>query len=148
MYEKFKKGEIWEWGRGQQEAFGRVKKLPSSPKFLVHYSLDPPVIVIADTSSYGLGAVISHRVDGQDRPIAFTSRTLIKAEKNYFQLDKEALALVSAVKKFKQYLYGNRVFILTTDFKPLLGLLGKEKPAHDMAFARMQGWALPLLTYK
>ena len=88
MYEKLKKDAIWEWGRGQQEAFGRAKKLLSSPKFLVHYSLDLPVVVSADASSYGLGAVISHRVDGQDRPTAFASRTLTKAEKNYSQLDK------------------------------------------------------------
>ena len=52
-----------------------------------------------------------------------------------------------AVKKFKQYLRG-REFILTTDHKPLLGLLGEEKPVPDMASARMQRWELTLSTYK
>ena len=57
-------------------------------------------------------------------------------ENNYSQLDKEALALVYAVKKFKQYLRG-REFILTTDHKPLLGVLGEEKPVPDMASAKI-----------
>ena len=104
MYEKLKKCAIWEWGRGQQEAFGRAKKLLSSPKVLVHYSLDLPVVVSTDASSYDLGPVISHRVDGQDRPIAFASRTLTKAEKKCSQLDKEAPTLMYTVNKFKQYL--------------------------------------------
>ena len=52
--------------------------------------------------------MISHRMEGGvEKPIAFASRTLAPAEKNYSQLEKEALAIVYAVKKFHTYLYGN-----------------------------------------
>ena len=85
--------------------------------------------------------------DGSERPIAYASRTLSKPERGYSQLDKEALAVIFAVKKFHQFLYG-RHFIIYTDHKPLLGLLNPGKSTPLMASSRMQRWALTLLTYE
>ena len=75
--------------------------------------------------------------DGQERPIAFASCTLSTAEKNYGQIEKEALSLVYGIQKFHQYLYG-RKFILVTDHKPLLTLLGPKKAIPSLAAARLQ----------
>ena len=82
--------------------------------------------------------MISHTyVDGTERPIAYASRTLSAAERNYSQIDKEALALVFAVQKFHPYLYG-RKFVLLTDHKPLVTLLGPKKAIPPLAAARLQ----------
>ena len=54
--------------------------------------LDPklPLAVIADSNSYGVGAVLCHQCDGFDHFIIFASRTLTSTDKNYYQLEKEA----------------------------------------------------------
>ena len=73
--------------------------------------------------------------------------SLSKAEKGYSQLEKEALSLIYGVKKYHQYLYGRR-FLLMTDHKPLLTILGPKKQLPTLAAARLQRWALTLSAYQ
>lgn len=74
------------------------------------------------------------------------SRTLSNAERNYSNLEREALALVFGVTKFHQYIYG-RHFSLVTDYKPLESLFNEKKATQPMAAARIQRWALTLAAY-
>ncbi len=69
-----------------------------------------------------------------------------QAEKNYSQLDKEALAIMFGVKPFYMYVFG-RHFEIHTDHKPLLGLLGVSKGIQQMSAPRMQRWGLTLASY-
>ncbi|KAG8176060.1 hypothetical protein JTE90_025518, partial [Oedothorax gibbosus] len=93
----------------------------------------------------GLGVVLSHPTPEGDRPIAFASRSLTKAEKNYSHLEK-SFSLVFGVTRFRNYLLG-REFTLITDHRPLLSLLSETKPVPTVAAARIQRWVLTLVAY-
>lgn len=137
----------WKWGPQQQEAFEKSKSLLINSNCLVHFDPSLPIVVSADCSSYGIGAVISHIIDGKERPISFASRTLTKTERNYGQVEREALALVYALKKFHFYVYGHPI-TLKTDHKPLLGIFNPDKAIPILASGRIQRWCLMLQAYK
>ena len=85
--------------------------------------------------------------NGEEKPIAFASRTLNKSERNYAQIEKEALSIISGIKKFHQYLYG-RKFLLVTDHKPLMTLLSPKSGIPTLAAARLQRWAVLLSAHQ
>ena len=84
--------------------------------------------------------------DGSERPIAMASRTLMKVERGYAQLETEGLSLIFGVKKFRMYLSG-KSFTLITDHLPIVKILGPKTGIPALAAARMQGWSLILSAY-
>ena len=71
---------------------------------------------------------------------------LTAAEKNYSQLEKEALAVVYAVGKFHNYLYG-RQFVIESDHQPLSYIFSNSKVISPTASSQIKRWALTLSTY-
>ena len=112
----------WNWSKKSSESFAETKKLLSSDALLVHFDPRKPIVLVCDASPYGVGAILCHRLsNGREAPVAYYSRTLSSAERNYAQIDKEALAIISGIKKFHNFLFGMK-FEIQTDHKPLLGL--------------------------
>lgn len=99
-----------------------------------------------DASPYGVGAVLSHLIDVEEKPVMFVSSTLSEAEKNYSQLHKEALAIIFAVDKFHKYIYGLK-FTIHTDHQPLWAIFGDKKDVPAVAANRLQRWAVILSMY-
>ena len=142
LHELLVQGKQWKWTQRCEDAVNKVKQLITSDVVLTHYNPDLPVTLACDASSYGLGCVLSHIMpDGTEQPIAFASRTLNSAEKNYSQIDKEALSIVWSVKKFELYLLG-RHFTLITDHRPLLSIFSPTKGVSVTTAARLQRYAL------
>ena len=147
LYLLLQKQQRWIWGKAQAEAFQQAKTALTSTDVLTHYDPTRDLILECDASPYGVGAVLSHRMEtGEAKPIAFASRSLTPAEKKYSQLDKEGLAIIFGVKRFHQYLAG-RMFSIYSDHKPLQHIFAENRPTPAMASARLQRWALTLGAY-
>ena len=145
LYNLLRKDVRWNWGNQEQQSFDYSKEMLTSTALLVHYDPTKPLILSCDASQYGVGAVLSQVCDGDEKPVAYASRTLTNAEQNYSQLEK-GLALIFGVKKF-HVLFG-RKFTLCTDHRPLQSLLNESKPIQCMASAYIQRWALTLASYE
>ena len=117
---------------------------------LTNFDVTKDVVLTTDASPVGLGACLSHRIaEGKKtflQPIAFASRSLTKAEKNYAQIEREGLAVVWAVKHFRQYLYC-RHFTLQTDCSALVKIFGDKNDLGGCAIGRMDRWCVELLQY-
>ena len=146
LHNLLKKDTPWRWSKSEEDAFNSAKNLLLNSQTLVHYDHTLALFLSCDASSYGAGAVLSHKIGGQFRPVAFNSRTLTSAQQNYSQLEKEALSIIFGLKRFRQYLYG-RSFTILTDHRPLLTLFGPHKPIPAHSAARLQRWALILASY-
>ena len=147
LHSLLRKNSRWNWSTEHSEAFMQVQNLLQSSSLLVHYDNKKPLLLACDASPYGIGAVLSHRMDdGNERPVTFISRTLAPAEKNYSQLEKEALAIVYAVRRLHHYLYG-RHFTIYSDHQPLKYIFNENKPIPVTSSARVQRWALTLSAY-
>ena len=82
-----KKGTRWYWLDDQEKAFKQAKQMLQSSSLLVDFDPSKDLLLSCDASPYRVGGVLSHKMeDGSEKPIAFTSRTLLDAGKKYLQL--------------------------------------------------------------
>jgi transposase InsO family protein len=146
LYNLLRKDAPFTWNQDCVKALAEVKRLLSSDKLLVHYDPHKPITLACDASPVGLGCVLSHVVDGVEQPIAYASRSLTKAESHYCQLEREGLAIIFGLAKFHKYVYG-RKFTIITDNKPVARILGPKKAIPSLAAARLQRWAMILMSH-
>ena len=131
------KGVDWKWTSKQIDAFKQLKQLIVSAPVLTHYDPKIPVVLNADALAYGIGTVISHVFpNGEERPIAFSFRTLSKAERGYVQVEREALGIIYGVKKCHQYLLGKK-FKIRTNHKALTTISGPKTGIPTLAAERL-----------
>ena len=78
------KDRQWSWSNFTRKSFYETKKLLFSDALLVHFDTKKPILLVCDASPHGIGAVLCHRLsNGREAPIAYYSRTLSSAERNY-----------------------------------------------------------------
>ncbi|XP_062541427.1 uncharacterized protein K02A2.6-like [Armigeres subalbatus] len=138
-----KKDTKFQWTEVHQLAFDEIKQAVTEIGCLGFFNPKDKTTLVADASPCGLGAVLLQEdINKQGRVIAYASKSLTALERKYFQTEREALALVWAVDRFKLYLQGIK-FDLITDCKPLQFLFSpRSKPC-----ARLERWVLRLQSY-
>ena len=122
-----KKGRTFTWDEQCQETFDRLKAALTSAPILALPKDEGTYLLDCDACDVGIGAVLSQRIDGEERVIAYGSRLLSNAEKNYCVTRKELLAVVYFSKLYRQYLLG-RPFVLRTDHAALQWLQRTPEP--------------------
>ena len=130
------------WSPEAQKAFDKLKYCLITPPVLSFPDFTQEFIVHTDASDTAIGGVLSQVQDGHERVISYWSRQLQKSERRYSTIEREALAVVSAVKEFYPYLYGF-TFTLVTDHNPLTALKGLK----DVG-GRLSRWLLFLQQFQ
>ena len=74
---------------------------------------DDRFVIQTDASDTGLGAVLTQVINGQERVLEFASRTMNSAERNYSVCERECLAVLWAVRKFRPYIEGYKFKVIT-----------------------------------
>ena len=123
-------------------AFKSLKAHIANPPVLHLPDFNKEFVLQTDACNEGIGAILLQEDSGVKHPIAFISKKLLPRERNYSTIEKECLAIVWAVQKLQNFLYGKQ-FILETDHQPLQ-YLGKTQFQNG----RLMRWAVTLEPYR
>jgi hypothetical protein len=139
-----KADSVWNWSEACVQSFDKIKRQMSSPPVLAHFHVTAETVVTCDASLTALGACLSQRINGAERPVAYASRALTSTERKYSASEREALACLWACERWHFYLYGRR-FTLVTDHQALKTLLVTGGTGHRPL--RLHRWADRLYQY-
>ncbi|KAL2886811.1 retrovirus polyprotein [Ceratocystis lukuohia] len=114
-----KKDTPFKWGEAEETAFTKLKDAFVKGDMLASWDPEAQTWLETDASGVGIGAVLNQGPEAAKRPIAFFSRKMTPTEMNYGIHDKELLAVIEAVRKWRGELRGLEKFTLLTDHKNL-----------------------------
>jgi len=132
LTELTKKNNEFTWTQECQIAFERLKTAFISTDIMALPKDEGEFYLDTDACDVSIGAVLSQIQDGQMKVIAYGSRTLNKAERNYCTTDKELLAVRYFIEYYRQYLLG-RTFCVRTDHQALVWLFSLKEPKGRIA---------------
>eukprot|EP00731_Ephydatia_muelleri_P017388 Em0010g486a len=132
LHQLTERGREFQWTQECIHAFDELKSRLLSAPILSFPDFEKPFILDTDACQYGIGAVLSEDHDGEEKVVAYGSRTLSKAERKYCVTRKELLAVVTFTKHFRPYLLG-RHFTLRTDHSSLQWLYNMKEPEGQLA---------------
>lgn len=132
LYQLCEKNRRFKWTEQCQLAFDNIKEKLSSAPVLAYPETGKDYILDTDASQYCLGGVLSQCHDGQERVIAYMSKTMNKHELSYCTTRKELLAVVTALKHWKHYVLGHKI-TLRTDNAAVSWMRNLKNPTGQVA---------------
>lgn len=130
--------EPFVWTDEDQVAFETLRTCLTTKPILAYPDFSKQFLLFTDACNYGIGAILSQIQDGNEVVIAYASRQLRKPELNYATVEKEALAVIFAIKSFRHYLL-DEPFLVISDHSPLQWLQNQKDNN-----GRLGRWAIQL----
>ena len=122
----------FKWTPECEESFFRLKQALCSSPILCYPTIGQTFVLDTDVSGVGIGAVLSQMENGTERVVAYYSRALNKAERNYCITSKGLLAVVEAVRHFHHNIHGVET-VVRTDHGALTWLMNFKNIEGQMA---------------
>ena len=132
------KNETFNWSEEPEKAFTKLKEALCTAPLLESPDMSKPFSKTTDTSGYAVGGILSQGKIGSDLPVANTSRVLRGPELKYDTYEKQALAVIHAVRAFRPYVFG---ITIVTDHQPLIWFKTAD------INTRVQKWRFKLSEY-
>lgn len=136
-----KKSNKFVWTQEAENSLNILKKALSSTPILMTPDFDKEFTIQSDACNSGMGAVLTQEIDGHERVIEYMGQKFTDSQKKYTTTEKECLALILAIEKFRPYIEGVR-FTAITDHASLLWLKNLKDPT-----GRLARWALRMQAY-
>lgn len=121
------------WSLEAEKAFLELKSLLVKAPVLACPNFKLPFEVHTDASNFGIGAMLCQTVDGVEHPVAFMSKSLNGAERNYSVTEREALAVLTALEHWRCYLENGQTFSVYTDHAALKWFVSLTNPTGRLA---------------
>ncbi|XP_050665158.1 uncharacterized protein LOC126965563 [Leptidea sinapis] len=132
----------FKWTDEADVAFRMLKECLVSAPVLFCPKYDLPFEIHTDASNYGVGAMLTQTIEGKEHPIAYMSRSLSGAEKNYSITERETLAVIVALEQWRCYIENGKTFTVYTDHSALKWFLNLNNPT-----GRLARWGVRLSSF-
>lgn len=135
------KTKKFSWTKEAQDAFEKIKIALATSPILATPDYTQPFEIQTDASDVGIGGVLTQKLDGAEKIIAYMSTKLTRQQQKYHVTERECLAVLMAIEKFRPYIEGVK-FTVITDHASLLWLQNLKDPA-----GRLARWALRMQAF-
>lgn len=132
----------FQWTSEADTAFIKLKTMLVQAPVLACPNFNLPFDVHTDASNYGIGGMLSQTIDGIEHPIAYMSRSLTGAERNYSVTEREALAVLCALEHWRCYVENGQTCNVYTDHSALKWFLSLSNPT-----GRLARWGVRLSSF-
>ncbi|GFT02064.1 retrovirus-related Pol polyprotein from transposon 297 [Trichonephila clavipes] len=140
VFKRLRDFKLRKWSEEEEKTFQTLKQCLVSPPILKQADFSKPFLIRTDAGNYALGAVLLQE-DKEEHPVKFFRRLLNPAERNYSNTEREVLAVIWALNKFKGYIDGPSI-TAAFDYQPLKWLMKLKSPTGRLAY-----WALQLQSF-